>query len=246
MTRASRAATQKKQQAPWYRQIAAVVCTHVYLKSIGTTLFISLFFGAYFYLLKNPAYPPTVMPFTWLDRLIAFQPQSLPIYLSMWVYVSLPPALLATRRELSAYTLAIAATCLAGLIVFYFWPTAVPAAAIDWTQSPDIAFLKDIDASGNACPSLHVTTAVFSAIWLHHLLRRFAAPRWLLIVNWTWCIGIIYSTVATRQHVLLDVLGGLALGLPAAWLSLRQRRDAGIVRQARQAAIRSGRDSGTC
>ena len=41
-----------------------------------------------------------VMPVIWLDRLIGFQPQALPIYLSMWVYVSLPPALLSTRREL--------------------------------------------------------------------------------------------------------------------------------------------------
>ena len=30
-------------------------------------------------------------------------------------------------------------------------------------------FLKSMDASGNACPSLHVATAVFSGIWLHHL-----------------------------------------------------------------------------
>lgn len=223
MTRASNAGTPGKQPTPWYRQIAAVLCRHVYLKGIGTTLFIGLFFGAYFYLLKNPAYPPTVMPFTWLDRLIAFQPQALPFYLSMWVYVSLPPALLATRRELALYGLVIAATCLAGLIVFYFWPTAVPAADIDWAQSPDLGFLKSIDASGNACPSLHVTTAVFSGVWLHHLLRRFAAPRWILIVNWAWCIGIVYSTLATRQHVVVDVLAGLALGLPAAWLSLRHR-----------------------
>lgn len=223
MTRTANAAAKGARPAHWHHQVAAVVFRHIYLKGIGTTLFIGLFFGAYFYLLRNPAYPPMVMPVTWLDRLIAFQPQALPLYLSIWVYVSLPPALLATRRELSAYALAIAATCLAGLIVFYFWPTAVPAADIDWAQSPDLGFLKSIDASGNACPSLHVTTAVFSGIWLHHLLRRFGAPRWILVANWAWCIGIVYSTLATRQHVLVDVLGGLALGLPAAWLSLRHR-----------------------
>jgi hypothetical protein len=50
------------------------------LKSIGTMLFISLFFTAYFYLLKSPGYPPTVMPFTRLDQLIHFQPQALSLY----------------------------------------------------------------------------------------------------------------------------------------------------------------------
>jgi membrane-associated phospholipid phosphatase len=211
-------------KTPWHRQIAAVIPMQITLKSIGTTLFISLFFGAYFYLLKTPVYPTTVMPFTLLDRLIGFQPLALPVYLSLWVYVSLPPALLATRRELYGYGLAMAGTCLAGLIVFYFWPTAVPAAHIDWAQYPDVDFLKNMDASGNACPSLHVATAVFSGIWLHHLLRRFNVPLWILIFNSTWCIGIFYSTIATRQHVAIDVMAGLVLGGLGAYLSLRDRR----------------------
>lgn len=213
---------ESSQQAPWYRQAAAVIPQHVGLKSIGTTLFISLFFGAYFYLLKGPAYPITVMPFTLLDRLIGFQPLAMPLYVSLWVYVSLPPALLATRRELYGYGVAMAGTCLAGLIVFYFWPTAVPAADIDWARYPGVDFLKNMDASGNACPSLHVATAIFSGLWLHHLLRRFGGPQWILIFNWMWCIGIIYSTLATRQHVAMDVLAGFLLGVLGAYLSLRR------------------------
>ena len=219
---------ENSQQTPWYRQAAAVIRRHLYLKSIGTTLFISLFFGVYFYLLNGPVYPTTVMPVTLLDRLIGFQPLALPMYISLWVYVSLPPALLATRRELYGYGLAMAGTCLAGLIVFYFWPTAVPAANIDWAQYPDVEFLKSMDASGNAFPSLHVATAVFSGIWLHHLLRRFGAPLWILIFNWVWCIGIVYSALATRQHVAVDVLAGLVLGVLAACLSLRHRVRTGI------------------
>lgn len=218
---------ESSRQTLWYRQAAAAISSHIFLKGIGTTLFIGLFFGAYFYVLKAPAYATTVMPFTLLDRLIGFQPLALPVYISLWVYVSLPPTLLATRRELYGYGLAMAGTCVAALIVFYFWPTAVPAANIDWARYPDVDFLKNIDAAGNAFPSLHVATAVFSGIWLHHLLRRFGAPRWLLVFNWMWCIGIVYSTLATRQHVAVDVLAGLALGVPAAWLSLRHRLGAG-------------------
>ena len=221
------AVSENNQQTPWYRQAAAAISRHVVLKSVGTPLFIGLFFGAYFYLLKQPAHPTTVMPITLLDRLIGFQPLALPLYVSLWVYVSLPPALLATRRELYGYAMAMAGTCLAGLIVFYLWPTVVPAPDIDWTQYPDVAFLKSMDASGNACPSLHVATSVFSGIWLHYLLRRFGAPLWLLNVNWVWCTGIAYSAMATRQHVAVDVLAGLALGVLAAGLSLRYRVGAG-------------------
>lgn len=202
--------------------------THIYLKSIGTPLFIALFFGAYFYVLRNPAYPVTVMPVTFLDRLIPFQPPAFYVYASLWVYVSLPPALLALRRELYGYSAVMAAMCLTGLGIFYFWPTAVPPADIDWALHPDLEFLKNLDAAGNACPSLHVATVVFSGMWLHRLLRRFGAPLWVLVINGGWCAGIVYSTLAIRQHVAVDVLAGLALGVLAAGLSLRHRVHTGI------------------
>jgi len=218
--------SENSQRTPWYRQVVAVLLTHMYLKSIGTTLFIGVFFSAYFYLLRAPAYPITIMPITWPDRLIGFVPLALPLYLSLWVYVSLPPALLATRRELVGYAVAMAGTCLAGLIIFYFWPTAVPAANPEWSASPGMGFLKEVDASGNACPSLHVATAAFSGIWLHYLLRRFGAPMWIRVFNWAWCIGIVYSAMATRQHLAVDVIGGLVLGLSASYLSLRHRMNA--------------------
>lgn len=211
------------QPTPWYRQIARVILQHAVLKGIGTPLFIALFFGAYFYVLKVPAYPATVMSFTWLDRMVPFQPWTMSLYVSLWVYVSLPPALLATRRELYRYGTAMAATCMAGLIAFYFWPTVVPAFDIDWARYPEVAFLKNVDAAGNAFPSLHVATAFFSGLWLDHLLRRFGAPTWSRLFNAIWCTGIVYSTLATRQHVAVDVWGGLMLGGVAAWLSLGSR-----------------------
>ena len=204
--------------------------THVYMKAIGTPLFIALFFGAYFYILKNPAYPVTVMPVIALDRWIPFQPWAFYVYITLWVYVSLPPALLASRLELYRYGGAMAATCLTGLGIFYFWPTAAPVPEVDWTRYPGMVFLKNLDASGNACPSLHVGTAVFSGIWLHHLLRRFSAPLSILVINGVWCAGIVYSTVAVRQHVVVDVIAGLALGALAAWLSLRYQAQAGGAR----------------
>ena len=214
---------ESSQKTPWYRQAAGVIPEHLVLKSIGTTVFISVFFFAYFHVLGHPAYPTTVMPVIWLDRLISFEPLALPVYLSLWLYVSLLPAFFATRPELYRYGLAMTLMCVFGLSIFYFWPTAAPAPDIDWTQYPEMDFLKHIDASGNALPSLHVATAVFSGVWFHHLLRRFGGPLWILMLNWTWCIAIIYSTLAVRQHVTVDVAAGLVLGGVAAWLSLHRR-----------------------
>ena len=74
--------------------------THFWFKIFGTMGFILTFFMAYFYLLNNPAFPVTIMPVTVVDRLVGFEPWALPFYLSLWIYVSLPPMLMLTRREI--------------------------------------------------------------------------------------------------------------------------------------------------
>jgi membrane-associated phospholipid phosphatase len=74
-----------------------------------------------------------------------------------------------------------------------------------------------------------VASATFAAIWLDRLLRGVAAPAWLRGVNGVQCAAIIWSTMATRQHVFLDVAAGLAAGLLFAALSLYcARRDPDI------------------
>jgi membrane-associated phospholipid phosphatase len=164
------------------------------------------------------------MPLIAADRLIAFRPEALPLYLSLWIYVSLAPALLVDRRELVSYGVAAVGLSVIGLGIFLFWPTAVPVPAIDWSLHPHFVFLKTIDASGNACPSLHVAFAVFSAVWFERLLREMGAGPLVRALNWLWCLGILYSTVATRQHVALDVLAGAALGAAVAAAHLRWLR----------------------
>jgi membrane-associated phospholipid phosphatase len=196
----------------WLQTIKTGLVSHALLKCIGITLFISLFFIAYFYVLNHPASPATIIPLTFLDRLISFQPLALPIYLSLWVYVVMPPIIIIKLDELYAFTISVALMSIVGLLIFYIWPTAIAVSEIDWVQHPSISFLKSVDAAGNACPSLHVATAVFSGAWLDYIFRRIKAPSWLRIVNVVWGIAIIYSTIATRQHVALDVVGGLVLG----------------------------------
>lgn len=201
----------KRKESVWHQQIKLALNSHLLFKCVGLTVFISLFFVAYFYVLNHPAFPTTVIPYTAADRLISFQPLALPIYLSLWVYVAFPAMFTIKQRELYEFTLSIALMSITGLTIFYVWPTTTPISEIDWALHPSINFLKSVDAAGNACPSLHVATAFFSGAWLACLLRRINAPHWVKISNVIWCVGIIYSTLATRQHVALDVLGGLVL-----------------------------------
>ena len=99
----------------------------------------------------------------------------------------------------------------------WFYISLAPAFAVDWSQYPSLQFLKATDAGGNAFPSLHVAFAVFSAMVLARQLRSVRAPAWVRALNLLWALGIVYSTLATRQHVLLDVLGGTLLAFAVGW-----------------------------
>ena len=188
-----------------------------------------LFFAGYFYLLRHPARPVVVMPLTAIDRWIEFQAWALWPYISLWVYVALPPALLPSARELIRYGWWIGGLCIAGLACFYFWPTSVPRQIVAMGSHTGFDLLRGVDAAGNACPSLHVAAAAFSALWLERLLRELAQPRWLRVANPLWFVLIVWSTLAIKQHVWWDVAAGLALALAIAVPSLRGRRRRGDI-----------------
>ena len=193
-------------------------------KGLGTVLAMAVFFGAYFWLLRHPIHPYTVMPLTRVDRWIGFWPAALPLYFSLWVYLSLVPALMTDRRELVSYAVAAVIMSAVGLGIFLFFPTAVPPSLVDWSLHPGFGFLKSADAAGNACPSLHVAFAISSGIWMERLLRQMSAGWAIRLANALWCLGIVFSTMATRQHVFLDVAAGAALGGAVTWANLRYLR----------------------
>jgi len=214
-----KAALNHGEQREGIRRIVSRILQHFWFKCFGTMGFTLTFFAAYIYLLKNPATTVTTMPITEIDQFVTFAPMALPIYLTLWLYVSLPPMLMQTRREILNYGVWIGSLCLGGLAIFYIWPTAVPPANIDWAKYPGVDFLKGVDAAGNACPSLHVAAAVFSAFWINRLLPSVGLGRRSRLFITLWCAAIAYSTLATKQHVAVDVIAGGALGVVFAWFS---------------------------
>lgn len=197
----------------WHREMWPRMKVAPLLKALGLTAFLTIFFIIYLWLLKNPAYAVTVMPTTFIDAAIPFHGEALILYLSLWAYIGMPVWMFGTRKGLVGYGFAACALCLIGLGCFYLWPTAIARPDIDWARYPGFAFLQHIDAAGNACPSMHVASAVFSAIWTDRLLRDMRGGIGLRLASALWCLGIVYSTLATKQHVALDALGGCVLAL---------------------------------
>ncbi len=180
----------------------------VALKFCGATLFITLCMGLYEHLLRHPTGLVHIVPVTAVDRLVPLQPLFLTVYLSLWAYVTLPLALIHRLDALLRYGGQMGLICALGLLCFYLWPTAQATLNIDWEQYPTLMPLKRMDASGNACPSLHVACTLGAALWLDRALRQRRIGRGL---SRLWALGIVYSTLAIKQHLLLDVMGGAVL-----------------------------------
>lgn len=205
----------------WKRAIAHRFWVLWPLKAVGTTLCMGLFFWAYFTILENPQRTPFVMPTTFIDDWIPLVPWSYAVYVSLWVYVSLPTALMANLRALLFFGGWMSAMCLFCLILFWLFPTQTPQFDIDWTLHPGLSLIKGVDAAGNACPSLHVASAIFSAFWLERMFQNIGAPVWLRFTSVVLCVAISWSTLTTLQHVAWDVLAGAVVGTVFAMLSLR-------------------------
>ena len=210
----------------WIAQLWVRMRHLLALKVIGTTAFTWLFFIGYFHLLRHPVYPVTVMPLTALDTLIPFAPPALFAYLSLWFYVGIAPGLQLGFWELIVYGLWIGALCLTGLALFYFWPTQIPMLPRDVSGLPGFAMLQGVDAAGNACPSMHVAVAIFTALRIDEVLRRTTSPAWIRWTNTGWFLAIALSTLAVKQHVVLDVVAGAALGMVFVLPSMRWRPSA--------------------
>jgi len=191
-----------------------------WLKAVGVPGFMTLFFFGYLYILKHAVFPVTVMPLTAIDRAIPYQPSAWLLYVSLWIYVQLPLCLIDRRRELVRYGWVAAAVSLVGFAIFVLWPTAVPDVATGPSNSL-FEGLRSVDTTGNSCPSLHVAFSVFTALWLERFLRNTRISGLARILNVGWCLGIIYSTLATKQHVMLDACAGGVLGLVGAAILAR-------------------------
>jgi hypothetical protein len=162
--------------------------------------------------------PLVTMPETWLDRLVPFQPGATWLYVSWYMMLAVSPLLLATRDHLRRYAAGIVVMGVVANLVFLLSPTGVPRPVVDGSADAIYRLVTSFDKPVNACPSLHAALAVFTTLWFARLC--YAEPRLPLrrpsawaAAMWVWTLAIFYGTVATRQHVVLDLLAGTLLGM---------------------------------
>ena len=105
-------------------------------------------------------------------------------------------------------------------MIFLLWPTAISRPVADDSQGMIFRAMVAVDGLNNACPSLHAAFAVFCGFCNHRSLQDLGTPRWMRTASWCWCAGILYATLATKQHVVVDLIGGVLFGIGGCWAYL--------------------------
>jgi membrane-associated phospholipid phosphatase len=175
--------------------------------------------AAYMAIQRTIVFPVRSVPLTWFDRAIPFQPGWVWVYLSLYLLNPIGPLLTRSRADVLRYARGIVFLFVSGIACFALLPVAGPRpvnAHGPWLYER----LITVDRIYNSFPSLHAACAAYSVLFARYASRDSSRPALrnvLLAFAWAWAALILYSTIATRQHFVIDLLPGILL----AWLTMR-------------------------
>jgi membrane-associated phospholipid phosphatase len=209
------------------------------LKLALTAVFNVAFWMGYQVLGRNAVFPIQTVPRLWLDFAIPYQP--IPwawVYLSQFIFTSTLPWLLSTRSALRRFCIGLTGMTATSFAVFLILPTQCVRPA-EFGFSKAMQIIAFYDAPLNAFPSLH---AAFLAYMAALACRLFSPARRAVILAlcFPWGLAILYATLATKQHHVLDLVAGFALGFAADWLAWRRSSAAETILVSNDVATRSG------
>ena len=194
--------------------LADRIKTELALKLGLLVILYPLVFLPYFFLQRHHFFPATTMSFGWFDRLIPFSDQAVWPYFSIYLLLPVGPLFMDRRYQLLRYAAGVALLSLIADLIFLCWPTACPRPHVAGVNTV-YGLLIAVDSSFNAFPSLHAAFAVYSALCAGLVLRELGSHRVWRLGIWFWAFLILYATLATRQHVVVDVIAGSAIGAAA-------------------------------
>lgn len=183
----------------------------------------------YFLLQRVGVRPVREAWITPVDLRIAFEPDWIWAYASLALLVPLAPLLTADRDGLARYARGLAVLCATSFAIFLLFPVVGPRPTVVPTDGL-YAWIVAVDRPLNSLPSLHAGLTTYSLLHVGRVLRDALsrpARLGLVALGVAWGAAIIYSTLATKQHWVVDLPGGIALAVAAhalAWRSASRAR----------------------
>lgn len=153
-----------------------------------------------------------------IDLVIPFLPWTVLIYLGCFLFWAAQYLFIARQSRSEAYRFFLAdflakAMCLP---FFLFLPTTNIRPAVEGTALWDslLRLVYQIDAPTNLFPSIHCLVSWLC--WIGVRGRR-DIPSWHRQFSLVMALAVCVSTLTTRQHVILDVAGGILLAELGYW-----------------------------
>lgn len=156
-----------------------------------------------------------------LDRMIPAVPWTVSIYFGCYFLSWTVNYILAARQEKQAAYRFFCADFIAKafcFVLFILLPSTIHRPVVNgdsfWDEA--LRFLYRIDAPDNLFPSIHCLVSWFSYIGVR---GRRDIPRWYQIFSLVTALAVFVSTLTTRQHVIIDIPGGVLLAEGCWWLA---------------------------
>ena len=153
------------------------------------------------------------MPQTAIDKAIPVCFSAVWVYFSFYLLLAIV-GLTVEKKYFIRYLYTIGWATAVCHAFFLFLPNGaerseIPAGAGNWLYQ----WLIAVDKPRNAMPSLHATLSVIAAIAVQK--SALFKPA-LKVVTWLWVVAIFWSTIALRQHVVIDLAVASVIA-PLAW-----------------------------
>ncbi len=171
----------------------------------------------FFYVMPNlhSFFLPVLLPQSFVDIQTPIVPWTFLIYTSDYFFILWAIVVLKDAEFFAFARMMFAALVLCGAF-FIFFPTTYPRPEYPEVSSRFLAmvmqFVREGDKPTNCFPSMHVALTGI-AVWC----MRFK-PRWMVLVSVVWTLLIYVSTLTTKQHYLMDILGGIGVVIASGWL----------------------------
>ncbi len=164
-----------------------------------------------FYIFPNFYAPwtPVKLHLTWIDRNVPFIPWTFLIYTSDYFLIFLAILIIQEKNHFLSFSRKMFATLVLCGFFFLVFPTTYPRPSYPlvshWLIQSAMDLVYVADSPNNCFPSMHVALTSVSAWSL-----KDSYPR-IFKVFAVWTLAIIFSTLTTKQHYFVDIVGGLSV-----------------------------------
>lgn len=161
---------------------------------------------------------------TGLDLSIPFWPPAVSVYFGSYLFWAVSYILLARQEKREAYHFFLSMTLskIVCMVWFLLLPTTNTRPAVEpegfWNQA--MIFLYSVDAADNLFPSIHCLESWLCFIGIRN--RRETSRRYQRFSGVA-AVLICVSTLLTKQHVIVDVIGGILLAELCFYMGKKKR-----------------------